>query len=416
MRKLPKHVNVLFMKRKKTPIRAVFGSNAGSAGAHNRRVIIDAIRVNKALSRAELARATRLTKQTVSNIIDELEQDGLVTAQQTVKEGRGKPATPYRLAPEGAFAIGLQIDRNIARLVVVNLTGDIMMRCSEKLDAVNPEEGFESIVRLIRKARRDLEAICPGAGERTAGLGVAMPGPFGRAEVLSPEESGDSYSMAIWQQFPLVERLKDRTGLEVSLQNDAAAAAIAEKLIGNAHALRNVVCLYFGYGLGAGIIINGELYTGAADNAGEIGLIRPLGSANQATSLEHIASLASLCHAMGWNPDDDDLFALITEALQRETPQMIAWLDGAAAHLRWATQAVNLLFAPEAVILCATAPMPLIARLVAMINAERGKKDNRSGNPPLTVGTADLWTVAIGAASEPISNSFAPRHSALVKS
>nr|WP_321483069.1 ROK family transcriptional regulator [uncultured Cohaesibacter sp.] len=404
------------MKIRKATIRAVFGSNAGSAGAHNRRVIIDAIRVNKALSRAELARATKLTKQTVSNIIDELEQDGLVMPLETIREGRGKPATPYTLASNGAFAIGLQIDRDVARLIVVNLTGDILIRRSVKLDSINPEEGFETLVDLVNAARADLEQMYCGASRRTAGLGVAMPGPFGKLAAMNNEPNNDAYSMAVWQSFPLVERLKERTGLEVSLQNDAAAATIAEKLLGNADSFRNVVCFYFGFGLGAGMIINGELYTGTNGNAGEIGLVKPLGSTDEAESLEHTASLASLCHAMGWNPSDDDLFEHITNALKEEDPTMQSWLEGAAEHLRWAAQAIQLMFAPEATILCATAPKPLIDRLVCMINALMKNTGSPCATPSMIVGTADLWAVAIGAASEPISNNFSPRHSALVKS
>ncbi|MDE1992133.1 MAG: MarR family transcriptional regulator, partial [Rhizobiaceae bacterium] len=86
------------------PIRATSGTNHEGTSAHNRRVIIDALRLNGVLSRADLARATRLTKQTVSNIIEELERDGLVTSRETVRRGRGQPSTPYSLVPEGALA------------------------------------------------------------------------------------------------------------------------------------------------------------------------------------------------------------------------------------------------------------------------------------------------------------------------
>ena len=404
------------MKNKKTTVRAEFGSNAGSAGAHNRRVIIDAIRVNKALSRAQLARATKLTKQTVSNIIDELEQDGLVKPLDSIKEGRGKPATPYSLAPNGAFSIGLQIDRNTARLIVLNLAGEIILRRSQPLDSVNPEQGVETLDVLIKQARQDLEKIFAGAAGRTTGLGVAMPGPFGKSADSKPTGNDDAYSMAVWQQFPLVEHLKARSGLDVTLQNDAAAATIAEKLNGTAYTMRNVVCFYFGFGLGAGILINGELYTGADGNAGEIGLVRPLGHQDLATTLEHKASLASLCKTMGWDPSDDALFDLIIEALECKAPALFSWLEDAACHLRWAAQSIRLLFAPEAIILTATAPKSLIEHLISLINQE-GDSDNRAASSPLvSMGTADLWTVAIGAASEPISNSFAPRQSALLKS
>ena len=74
----------------KGTIRARAGTNLGGASAHNRRVIVDALRINGALSRADLARATRLTKQTISNIVDELEQRGVVRPQKTVRIARGQ--------------------------------------------------------------------------------------------------------------------------------------------------------------------------------------------------------------------------------------------------------------------------------------------------------------------------------------
>ena len=98
-------------------IRGKSGTNQEGTSAHNRRVMIDALRLNGKLSRADLARASGLTKQAVSNIIDDLEQDGLVVSLAAVRKGRGQPSTPYRLVPEGAFAIGLQIDRLVHNLL-----------------------------------------------------------------------------------------------------------------------------------------------------------------------------------------------------------------------------------------------------------------------------------------------------------
>ena len=73
------------------------------------------------MTRAELARSTLLTRQTMSNIMGELEAAGLVEAEAAVNLGRGQPAIPYRLVPTGAFAIGLHIDRRYLRAVAVDL-------------------------------------------------------------------------------------------------------------------------------------------------------------------------------------------------------------------------------------------------------------------------------------------------------
>ena len=78
--------------------------------------------------------------------------------------------------------------------------------------------------------------------------------------------------MAPWQRFPLLETLAAGTGLDVSRQNDASAFATAERMVGAANGLEHAVCLYVGYGVGAGLILNGALYGGAHGNAGEVGM------------------------------------------------------------------------------------------------------------------------------------------------
>jgi DNA-binding transcriptional ArsR family regulator len=115
--------------------------------------MIDALRINGALSRADLARATRLTKQTVSNIIEELERDGLVSSQEAVRRGRGQPSTPYGLVPEGAFAIGLQIDRHVTRAVAVNLVGSVLVRDEAGLPPGGPSNGTKVILDLVAGVR-----------------------------------------------------------------------------------------------------------------------------------------------------------------------------------------------------------------------------------------------------------------------
>src|SRR5882757_7978580 len=162
-----------------SPIRAKSGTNQEGTSAHNRRVMIDALRFNGALSRADLARATQLTKQAVSNIIEDLERDGLVVALDAVRKGRGQPFTPYRLVPEGAFAVGLQIDRHLTRVVVVDLVGNVIARADAGLPFDEPSEGVAIILALISDVRRELAGLFAQSEPRLVGLGVAMPGPFG---------------------------------------------------------------------------------------------------------------------------------------------------------------------------------------------------------------------------------------------
>ena len=396
-------------------IRAKSGTNLGGASAHNRRIMIDALRVNGALSRADLARATGLTPQTVSNIIEELASDGLVRSLASIRRGRGQPATPYHLVPGGAFAIGLQIDRHVTRTVVVNLVGEVLVQIEAKLPPGGPAEGVLVILDLIKQARGKLAARIADAEERLVGLGVAMPGPFGINTLYD-----DPWMMTAWQNFPLIDRIAEGTGLEVALQNDAAAAATAERLLGAAHGLDHAVCIYFGYGLGAGFILNGELYGGAHANAGEIGMILALipGDDADVEPLEHYASMASLCKLLRIDPSEPELFAMVTEALERGSPEIEAWITDVSHRLRRAVQALESIFDPQTIILCGGAPRLLIDRLVKEVEPLLPSIADRASRFPqarFQAGIADPWSVALGAAAEPIARTFDPRFSAILK-
>lgn len=393
------------------PIRAKIGTNHEGTSTHNRRVMMDALRINGALSRADLARATKLTKQTVSNIIDELEQEGLVRAQEVVRKGRGQPSTPYCLVPEGAFAIGLQIDRHITRALAVDLMGSILTRAEAPLPADGPQSGVKVILDLVERVRRELAAITSQTEKRLVGLGVAMPGPFGLETV-----DDDPWMMAAWQKYPLLEMLAAGTGLEVGLQNDAAACATAERMVGAAHGLDDVVCLYVGYGIGAGLILGGDLYSGANGNAGEIGMAL-LSPRVGADALEHRASLAALYQQLQLDPADPGIHAAVEELSAADDPRIEAWLDEAAMDLRWSVHLIETVFDPQTVILCGGAPENLARRLLAKIEPLSPSISIRPDRaiPRLQLGITDPWAVAMGAAAEPISRAFDPRFAAILK-
>ncbi|TXI81503.1 MAG: ROK family transcriptional regulator [Cupriavidus sp.] len=395
------------------PIRATSGTNHEGTSAHNRRVIIDALRLNGALSRADLARATRLTKQTVSNIMEELENDGLVTSRETVRRGRGQPSTPYGLVPEGAFAIGLQIDRHITRAIAVDLVGNVLIRKEANLPAGGPATGMPVILQLVEGVRAELKRRVAQAEKRLVGLGAAMPGPFG----IEQNDVDNPWMMGPWQRFPLLETLFAGTGLNVTLQNDAAACATAERMVGAAHGLDHAVCLYVGYGIGAGLILGGELYSGAHGNAGEIGMAL-LAAGGRLTQLEHRASLASLYEHLGVDPMASDLYGLIDQRAAAGDPDILSWIERAAIDLRWSVQLIETIFDPQTVILCGGAPAALATRLIAAMQPLLPSNADRPDRllPRLQLGMTDPWAVARGAAAEPIGHAFDPRFQAILKS
>ncbi|CDX31751.1 ROK family protein [Mesorhizobium sp. SOD10] len=394
-----------------SPIRAKSGTNQEGTSAHNRRVMIEALRLNGALSRADLARATQLTKQAVSNIVEDLERDGLVMALDAVRKGRGQPFTPYRLVPEGAFAIGLQIDRHLTRVVVVDLVGKVIARAEAGLPLDEPSAGVTIILGLVDHVRGELARMFSQSERRLVGLGVAMPGPFG---LKNPD---NKWMMPAWQQFPLAEALATGTGLNVGLQNDAAACATAERMVGAAHGVDHAVCLYVGYGIAAGLILNGELYSGGNGNAGEVGMALLSPSGPGSTPLEHRASLASLYQHLGLDPTERGLYEKLRALALAKDPRVMGWVERAASDLRWSVHLIETIFDPQTVVLTSSAPEALARLLLQAMHPLLPSIADRPVRhlPRLQLGTTDPWAIAVGAAAEPISRAFDPRFSAILK-
>ncbi|MCQ0986299.1 ROK family transcriptional regulator [Jiella marina] len=391
-------------------IRAKQGANLGGASAHNRRVVIDALRVNGALSRAQLARATHLTGQTVSNIIADLEQERLVIADAPVRIARGQPARPFRLNGAGAFAIGVQIDRHVTRAVAVDLLGSERVRLDARLPNGGPETGMPVVMQLVKDIRGALQDLNAQADGRIVGLGLAMPGPFGQA---APQDA-DHWMMSAWQSHPISDDLAAETGLEVAVQNDAAAAATAEKLSGAARGIDDFAYLHFGYGLGAAIFVRGEIHAGSHRNAGEIGMARPgLSGPGLQEPIEHSVSLAALCRELGIDPARPDLFDALDGAVAGGAAD--AWLQSAGEGLRWVVQILETLLDPETIVFGGAVPPALLealrARMEPLLPSHAERPDRTI--PRLTEGRADPWMVAIGAAAEPIARCFDPRFSAI---
>ncbi|NDW07371.1 ROK family transcriptional regulator [Jiella pacifica] len=390
-------------------IRATQGANLGGAYAHNRRVVIEALRLNGTLSRAELARATRLTGQTVSNIVADLAAEDLVIADAPVRIARGQPARPYRLNGSGAFALGVQIDRHVTRAVAVDLLGAERMRLEMPLPNGGPETGLPVVYGLVADTRERLAALEPGAADRIVGLGLAMPGPFGQA----PRDY-DPWMMSAWQNRAIADELAAETGLAVTLQNDAAAAAAAEKLSGAAKGIDDFVYLYFGYGLGAAIFVRGEIHSGNHNNAGEIGMALPwMPDGGLGEPIEHGVSLASLCRWLGLDPAMPDLFPAIDDALTSGAAGV--WLDAAGGRLKWVVQILETLLDPDTIVFGGAIPPSLLDALRERMQPLLPSHADRPGRelPRLTIGGADPWLVATGAAAEPIARTFDPRFSAI---
>jgi predicted NBD/HSP70 family sugar kinase len=241
------------------------GTNLLKVRDFNQQVVLEAIRGTSGVSRAEIARETGLTAQTISNIVRRLLAKGLVveTGKKRSANG-GKPKVNLEINPDAGYALGAQIDRDEIALVLLNLGGKPLRRIRHAMPAgQTPEQA----VRLVGRLAEELVRDAGGVGRKMLGLGVASPGP------LDPE-AGVLYGppgFEGWGEVPIKEMLKEHTGYPVFVDNDAMAAAVGERWVGKARGTDNFAFVYNGWGLGTGLFLEGHVYRGATGTAGEFG-------------------------------------------------------------------------------------------------------------------------------------------------
>jgi predicted NBD/HSP70 family sugar kinase len=229
------------------------GTNILYTKQYNLRIVHEVIRLYGPLSRAEIARHTELTGQTISNLVKELISLGLIVEAQRRQEGRGAPSIALAINPDAAYAIGLDLDRDHLSGVLVDLAGRVRQRIFLGLNFPTPQQALDIMVSAVETlvARQGL------ALEDILGLGVGISGPMyhgadGRDYVANPK------AVPGWQNIPIATWLRERLGLPVFLENNATAAAVGERWYGAGRQIKSFFYIYFGSGLGGGLVLDGR--------------------------------------------------------------------------------------------------------------------------------------------------------------
>jgi predicted NBD/HSP70 family sugar kinase len=235
---------------------------------HNLALVAQCIAAGEPVSRAGIAAATGLTKTTVSSLVDDLVGAGLVTEQGPEASGRiGRPPSALALNRSGYVGVGLEINVDYLAVCVANLVGEVRAlrtRPGDNRDQ-SPARVLGRAVRMANNAIASAEA----AGLTVAGLAVAVPGPVetDRGLVRLAPNLG-------WVDVPVAEVLAARLAapdLPVLVDNEANLAALGELWYGGHDDLDDFVHVSGEIGVGAGIVIGGELFRGVRGFAGEVG-------------------------------------------------------------------------------------------------------------------------------------------------
>ncbi len=226
----------------------------------NRDLVLKLIFDHETISRAEVARLTKLTRATVSEIVTGLMDEGLVEEIGYGESIGGKAPILLSLVADSRYLIGLNLAKDKFVGAVVNLRGQI----KEMVEfPVNERDGVQALQLVYQM----LDQLTAKGWKPLVGIGIGTPGLVNTREgVVVNAVNLD------WQDLPLAQLLEARYRLPVSILNDSQATAIGEFVYGQDHpADSNLIVITVKHGIGAGILIHGRLFQGDGGGAGEIG-------------------------------------------------------------------------------------------------------------------------------------------------
>ena len=220
--------------------------------------MLNFVRERGPISRAEIAQITALQRSTVSTIVDELKENGLVEEVSGESTG-GRPPILLSLRTADAVAIGVDIGTAHTVVATSDLAGRVLKQERFATDA-DADKTIQNIISLVQGFIAENKGTIEG-------IGISLPG------LIDPVSGSCFVPHFRWRDLPLESRLRTASGLSVSVDNDANAAALAELWFGRPEVqeVRNFVMVLVEEGLGTGIVLDGQVYRGERSAAGEFG-------------------------------------------------------------------------------------------------------------------------------------------------
>jgi predicted NBD/HSP70 family sugar kinase len=382
------------------------GSNQGGMRQYNERVLLQAIRLHGSRPKAELARLTHLSTQTVSLIVDRLLDEGLLLKQEAVRGKVGQPSVPIALNPQGAYSIGIKVGRRSADTLLLDFTGQVVARSSLAYDFPDPPALLRYLTGQLQSIPAQLGKL---AAKRIAGIGVAAPLSMGGWQTLL---GVSEQRAAAWQYFDLRETLAEHTEIPVLFIKDTAAACVAELVAGLGQSTKSFVYIFIDTFVGGGIVLDSQWRSGLNGNAGAIGsMVTQRADAQesppaQALSTASLHQLEQRLIAAGLDGN-----ACYSDAvLQGEyLPHAQAWLQETAATLALVVHNSACLLDMEAVIVDGNMGRSMLAHLQTALREHLARYSWEGVSAPqLLQGTIGADARAFGAGLLPLYSSFAP--------
>lgn len=327
--------------------------------------VLSLIRDEGPTSRAEIARRLSLSATTITRVVNELDAAKVLSEGEALAQaGAGRPANTLRIRADSCCVAAVQIGIGTVALGLFNALGERM--AADQFDYA-VEAGANEVLRRVAGAVRDLSRRSGAAGS-LVGIGAAVPGPVdaaGRRMLVATRLD--------WRDVPVAETLEALTGTAVTVEHNVRAMALAEARYGQGRGLRSVAFVYLRSGLGAGLVVQGQPFSGGVRGAVEIGHLQVIeggaacvcGGRGCIETVLSDTALRAATKRLRIVPEPNPLSALWSAAQRRADAAKA--IDGIVAPLSTGLSALATLLNPELMLLggaLADIPDALFERIV----------------------------------------------------
>jgi len=291
---------------------------------HNRYMILNLILKKRPISRTELTKITKMSPTSVGRIVGELCEQGLIKETELISAGVGRKAMMLDIVADAIYAIGVDIGKKELKFGVMDFSGQL--RHLRQLDYPGFGSSASDTAARICAIIREIAETHGFDLSRVVGIGIGVPG------VIDHERGIVQYSSTLdWRNVPLAQLIEERLQIPTTLDNDLKAKILAEHLYGSAQNATKTALIEIGSGIGSSLIIDGDVFRGGTNGAGELGHMTLIPNGNLCE-----------CGKRGCLQTYIDESSLLFEANRiKETPTLEQLFQAARDQEEWAKEILH---------------------------------------------------------------------------
>ena len=344
----------------------------------------------------EIAKATGLSQQTVSRLVNDLVgREALRLGERRSNGRRGQPRIEIEIAPDHAYSLGVALMTDALSVLLMDFAGNVVAYDYLAMPVMSRNAVF---AHLGEVADRFLKTNAV-AKDKLAGVGIGISGYCldGKSRYNPPRALDD------WAMVQIDALFTDALGVPAWVENDGNAAAIGESFLGAGREFHNLVYLFIAAGIGGGVISNHQLLRGVHGNGGEIGLVLP-------RNMFQEPNLETLLQSVRRNGVDLGGIAEMLANFDVTWPGVDEWIERARDPLSLIASSIAALLDPEAIVLGGRLPNALAQKIIPAIELyDDARRSEPRPLPKIMISETQVDACAIGAAMMPLERQFFSR-------